>query len=95
MTFSTRFYQSVFWEMSQKFVFREFKKTSFRSCFIGQAQGHLEQNYISKGNNRRRQEQFLWGMDIDISWLDWAYRSSTCDVMYRRQRRHLYYGGQI
>jgi hypothetical protein len=21
--------------------------------------------------------------------------SSTCDVMYRRQRRHLYYGGQI
>jgi hypothetical protein len=32
---------------------------------------------------------------IDISWLDWAYKSSTCDVMYRRQRRHLYYGGQI
>jgi hypothetical protein len=24
-----------------------------------------------------------------------AYKSSTCDVMYRRQRRHLYYGGQI
>jgi hypothetical protein len=24
---------------------------------------------------------------IDISWLDWAYKSSTCDVMYRRQRR--------
>jgi hypothetical protein len=32
---------------------------------------------------------------IDISWLDWAYKSSTCDVMYRRQRRHLYYGGHI
>jgi hypothetical protein len=32
---------------------------------------------------------------IDISWLDWAYKSSTCDVMYRRLRRHLYYGGQI
>jgi hypothetical protein len=32
---------------------------------------------------------------IDISWLDWAYKSSTCDAMYRRQRRHLYYGGQI
>jgi hypothetical protein len=31
---------------------------------------------------------------IDISWLDWAYKSSTCDVMYRQQRRHLYYGGQ-
>jgi hypothetical protein len=28
---------------------------------------------------------------IDISWLDGAYKSSTCDVMYRRQRRHLYY----
>jgi hypothetical protein len=32
---------------------------------------------------------------IDISWLDWAYKSSTCDVMYRWQCRHLYYGGQI
>jgi hypothetical protein len=32
---------------------------------------------------------------IDISWLDWAYKSSTCDVMYRRQRRYLYYGGEI
>jgi hypothetical protein len=32
---------------------------------------------------------------IDISFVDWAYKSSTCDVMYRRQRRHLYYGGQI
>jgi hypothetical protein len=32
---------------------------------------------------------------IDISLVDWAYKSSTCDVMYRRQRRHLYYGGQI
>jgi hypothetical protein len=32
---------------------------------------------------------------IDISWLDWAYKLSICDVMYRRQRRHLYYGGQI
>jgi hypothetical protein len=36
-----------------------------------------------------------WFGLIDISWLDWAYKSSTCDVMYRRQRRHLYYGGQI
>jgi hypothetical protein len=36
---------------------------------------------------------FVW--TIDISWLDWAYKSSTCDVMYRRQRRHLYYGSQI
>jgi hypothetical protein len=32
---------------------------------------------------------------IDISWLDWVFKSSTCDVMYRRKRRHLYYGGQI
>jgi hypothetical protein len=32
---------------------------------------------------------------IDISWVDWAYKSSTCDVMYCQQRRHLYYGGQI
>jgi hypothetical protein len=31
---------------------------------------------------------------IDISWVDWAYKSSTCDVMYWRQRRHLYYGGE-
>jgi hypothetical protein len=31
-----------------------------------------------------------WFGLIDISWLDWAYKSSTCDVMYRRQRRHLY-----
>jgi hypothetical protein len=29
------------------------------------------------------------GWIIDISWLDWTYKSSTCDVMYRRQRRHL------
>jgi hypothetical protein len=35
------------------------------------------------------------GWAIDISWLDWDYKSSTCDAMYRRQRRHLYYGGQI
>jgi hypothetical protein len=32
---------------------------------------------------------------IDISWLDWASKSSTCHVMYRRPRRHLYYGGEI
>jgi hypothetical protein len=25
---------------------------------------------------------------IDISWEDWAYKSSTCDVMHCRQRRH-------
>jgi hypothetical protein len=37
-----------------------------------------------------------WVQVIDISWVDWAYKSSTCGVMYRRrQRRHLYYGGQI
>jgi hypothetical protein len=35
------------------------------------------------------------GMTLDISWVDWAYKSSTCDVMYCRQRLHLYYGGQI
>jgi hypothetical protein len=29
---------------------------------------------------------------IDISWIDWAYKSSTCDVMYCQQRRNLYYG---
>jgi hypothetical protein len=27
--------------------------------------------------------------------VDWAYKSSTCDVMYCRQRRHLYNGGKI
>jgi hypothetical protein len=32
------------------------------------------------------------GGTIDISWLDWAYKSSTCDAMYRRQRR-IYIGG--
>jgi hypothetical protein len=32
---------------------------------------------------------------IDISLEDWAYKSSTFDGMYRRQRRHLYYGGQF
>jgi hypothetical protein len=31
------------------------------------------------------------GKIIDISWVDWAYKSSTCDVMYRRQLHHLYY----
>jgi hypothetical protein len=30
-------------------------------------------------------------LTTDISWLDWAYKSSTFDVMYRRQRRHLQY----
>jgi hypothetical protein len=39
--------------------------------------------------------RLVFGWDMDISWLDWAYKSSTCDVMYRRQRRHLYYGGQV
>jgi hypothetical protein len=28
---------------------------------------------------------------IDISGVDWAYKSSTCDVMYCRQFRHLQY----
>jgi hypothetical protein len=40
-------------------------------------------------------QTFLWVKYIDISLVYWAYKSSTCDVMYRRQRRHLYYGGQI
>jgi hypothetical protein len=32
---------------------------------------------------------------IDISWwVDYTYTASTCDVMYCRQRRHLYYGGE-
>jgi hypothetical protein len=35
------------------------------------------------------------GTVIDISWVYWAYKSSTCDVMYCRQRRPFYYGGQI
>jgi hypothetical protein len=29
---------------------------------------------------------------IDISWVDYPYTASTCDVMYCRQRRH--YGGK-
>jgi hypothetical protein len=39
----------------------------------------------------------LWEQTIDtgISLVDWAYKSSTCDVMYHRQRRDLHYGGQI
>jgi hypothetical protein len=32
---------------------------------------------------------------IDILWVYCDYKSSTCDVMHCRQRRHLYYGGQI
>jgi hypothetical protein len=39
--------------------------------------------------------KYLPDFTIDISWVDWSYKSSTCDVMYCRQRRHLYYGGQI
>jgi hypothetical protein len=31
---------------------------------------------------------------IDISWVDYLNTASTCDVMYCRQRRHLYYGGE-
>jgi hypothetical protein len=31
---------------------------------------------------------------IDISWVDYPDTASTCDVMYCRQRRHLYYGGE-
>jgi hypothetical protein len=33
--------------------------------------------------------------NIDILPLDWAYKSSACDVMYLQQRRHIYYGSQI
>jgi hypothetical protein len=29
-----------------------------------------------------------------ISQVEYPYTTSTCDVMYRRQRRHLYYGGE-
>jgi hypothetical protein len=36
-----------------------------------------------------------WVVTIDISWVDYPYKASTCDVMYWRQRRHSYYGGQI
>jgi hypothetical protein len=36
-----------------------------------------------------------WSGTIDISCVDWAYKSSTCDLMYCRQRRHLCYGGQF
>jgi hypothetical protein len=43
------------------------------------------------GNNKL----LLLDLPIDISWLDWAYKLSTCDVMYRRQRRHLYDGGEM
>jgi hypothetical protein len=32
---------------------------------------------------------------IDFSWVDWAYKSSTCDVVYFRQRCHFYYCGQV
>jgi capsule polysaccharide modification protein KpsS len=31
---------------------------------------------------------------IDISWVDYPYTASTCDVMYCQQRRHLYYSGE-
>jgi hypothetical protein len=31
---------------------------------------------------------------IDISWVDYPYTASTCDVMYCRQRRHLHYGDE-
>jgi predicted SprT family Zn-dependent metalloprotease len=45
---------------------------------------------------RKTTHNFLHSVHIiDISCLDWAYKSSTCDAMYRRQRRHLYYGGEI
>jgi hypothetical protein len=45
----------------------------------------------SSGKKQHKKRGYI----IDISWLDLAYQSSTCDVMYRRQRRHLYYGGKI
>jgi hypothetical protein len=31
---------------------------------------------------------------IDISWVYYPYTASTWDVMYCRQRRNLYYGGE-
>jgi hypothetical protein len=47
-------------------------------------------------NNNNKKAQLVhwlgtvkWLETIDISRLDWAYKSSTCYVMYRRQRRHL------
>jgi hypothetical protein len=33
-------------------------------------------------------------MNIDISWVDYPHTASTCNVLYCRQRRHLYYGGE-
>jgi hypothetical protein len=30
----------------------------------------------------------------NISWVDYPYTASTCDIVYCRQRRHLYYGGE-
>jgi hypothetical protein len=30
----------------------------------------------------------------DISWVDYPYTASTCNIMYRRQHRPLYYGGE-
>jgi hypothetical protein len=41
--------------------------------------------YIIKWTQIYRIRSVDCGPTIDISWLDWAYKSSTCDVMYRRQ----------
>jgi hypothetical protein len=31
-----------------------------------------------------------WVITIDISWVDWAFKSSTCDVMYCRHSAAIY-----
>jgi hypothetical protein len=47
--------------------------------------------YFCMGFTRSHSNGFL----TRILYIDWDYKSPTCDVMYGRQRRHLYYGGQI
>jgi hypothetical protein len=74
-----RIIKTSFFYFTRLYPFK--KRTYIEECVLPKA------NYI------------LWdgqGSLIDISWVDWAYNSSTCDVvMYCRQRRQLYYGGQI
>jgi hypothetical protein len=33
----------------------------------------------------------VFSLIIDISWVDYLYKASICDVMYFRQRRHFQY----
>jgi hypothetical protein len=54
--------------------------------------------YLSKYVYHRDGSSFLSMISLhhrySISWADYPYTSSTCDVMYCRQRRHLYYDGE-